>query len=205
MAEPHDQFRHRWHVIVAVVMFATAVAGVDAQSNLGSGTTTPVAGDSGWQLYKNDHLLFQIEYPATWTVRSTEPYGDQVEFSPPKSDKTLREVVFGPVQPISYAWYSDFDEYVRGYERDTRRSGSRVLSRKLMSVDGNPAARLTYEYRVGRMTPQLLVDFLIGVRGTPEGIVYRFFYTTDVQLPADKNDDPVYLRMLSSLKILPPR
>lgn len=182
-----------------------AIVTVTAQSNLGSGTTTPLAGDSGWLLYRNDRLLFEMQYPATWTVRSTEPYGDVVAFTPPASEKTPGQVVFGPVQPIRDAWFSDFDAFVRTYQRDLTRAGSRPLSRRPVTVDGNRAARLTYEYRVGRMSPQVIVDYLIGVRGSPEGIVYCFSYTLDAGPSAGKTDDEVHRRMLSSLKIREPR
>ncbi len=143
-----------------------------------------------------------MEFPETWTVRSTEPYGDIVEFNPPEGEKTLRQVAFGRVQPISSAWFSDFNKFVRSYERDTTAVGDRLLSRTAMVVDGHPAVRLTYENRLLQgMLPRIVVDFLIGVSDTPEGIVYRFFYITDKSRAAGRNDDAVYRRMLASLRI----
>jgi hypothetical protein len=143
-----------------------------------------------------------VEFPAGWTVSSTEPHGNLVDFTPPASEEKLSEVSFGPVQPIRSAWFSDFDRWVSQYERDLSISGSRLRSRQSLTVAGFPAMRVTHESRLPGMSPRTVVDFLIGVPEAPEGLVYRFFYVTDVSRGAGPRDDAIYQRMLSSLKIL---
>lgn len=189
--------------LAAPVAFVLSL--LSAQANLGSGTTRPAAADDGWRVYRNDHLDFEMEYPGTWTVRSTEPHGNLVEFIPPASEKKSGEVVFGPVQPIREAWFRDFDQWVGKYQHDLSVSGSRLRSRKSIAVAGYPARRVTYEDRLPGMNPRTIVDFLIGVPDGPQSLVYRLFYVTDASRGAGQRDDAIYQRMLSSLKILRPR
>ncbi len=194
----HQRVSRRAEIVVAAILALCPVIAPRAQSNPGSATIAPVRDAPDWRLYKNDRLRFEMQFPATWTTRSA---GDMVEFTPPDAEKKLSEVWFGPVQPVREAWFHDFDQFARTYEHDMRVSGSRILSRRPMVIGGYRALRLAYEDPHSASGRPIVVDFLIGVPGSSQGLAYRLFYVGGSD--AAQNDDPIYRRMLSSLKIRP--
>lgn len=185
-----------------VCVFSAVLCGgsVGAQERSGAGTITAVPGDDRWQWYRNGHLGFEVQYPKTWKVESTGPYGNSVRFVPPSGDM-ISEFSFGLAQPVRDAWFRDFAVWMRKYKRDLTATGARIRGEAQLDVSGYQAVRLTYADNLPGKTKSTVIDTLIGVPGIPQGRVFEIIYGPPKSRRHQAQQDATYRRILSSLKI----
>lgn len=197
--------RHRTSYSAVVLLALASIQSLAAQSSPGSGIISAIPGDDRWSLYRNDHLEFQVEYPKTWTVHSTEPHANLVLFTPPSTAHGISEFSFGLVQPIRDASFRDFASWTRNYKGQLTASGAVIRTERRLEVSGHQALRLTYLDGLPGQTKSTVIDVLIGVPGTLEGRVFRFSYDPPRVSRDAAQHDAIYRRILSSLKIAPRR
>jgi hypothetical protein len=124
-----------------------------------------------------------------------------VDFRPPPNEGTFSGFSVGPFQPPRDSGFRDFDQWIRDFKRALTAAGDTILSEVPLKVSGYRAVRITHTNSV----PGTTIDILVGVPGQPTGQVFQFVYAPPGNNRYRQEQALRYQRIISSLKISPPR